>query len=1084
MKAELFAQIFIPTTDGEWTLGTAYPIAEGLVITARHVVFPDDRDASTLGEVVWPECKTSGNPFKSDIKEILFSGDKDIDIAVVVCDTPPQVSASLILSAKDPVAGEAWDSFGYPRAGENKKGIREEIPDMGKFFSQNPNKLKLHLTTEGIAITPELWKGMSGALVFNRKTGKLVGVISEVPKNFNGRLYAVSIPYLLRTNDDFKKAVGYLDTADTATCLPPKVKSGDVNEPVTLANFIEHWTNWSSSKLEFYDADDLFSRNMQVDSPLEEGWKNFIQAQPWRAELLEAIDAYKQIIRNPGFEEMPSSLPDINGSYEKVQEKLEVWIKNVKLIFDPLESSVKHITRKTHSEGQMSKDIVSLQGILSFIDNLSNKFKARLRIGFLIFGAQGSGKTQFFRTRQSNLNYFERGGDNHKFIPLLLPLEPWSMETNFEKVILTHVNEASGGYCWQSLDELDTFFSANKLKLVVMIDDFSRVLRSRTMIQHVRTFMITHTKLDSIFYLFTVQDTNLDVVIEKPEQKLWKLLSYDFYHTACMAGWINLTDLNRQHKIGFKILKAANEDDTAELLEKHESLDSPLLAQLVLELIQTENIDMIASLNFIKFLEIFWEKLKIRENWNDDQVNELISCVICAVFDSSSITPPLNDIKKRLKEKNLPQSEDLYPLKNLKDTALIRINSANKDILGRDKSDNNIQLNYTFFWNGFLAKHLRDIFNPVSDTQQQKAIDWLLQVTNDKTIREGIWEFVLLLTDDEASDKTIKPERARKLWLLAFDDPYLFCAPCFAARWASKYTQIAIARALVSGRQPIGLVDREALFALMFFAIETPALDPQTRFKLLRPYYRDIYEMGLADYFKYGASKILKGLERKSDLYSCLSELANSHFTGCARELASNAWDVFVKLHGKWVKDNLETLMFHYLLNDKKNAIEEYKNWGGKGRRPLFFREELISQALYWAWRQPEGKSVSGFFKLLKDVGWYHGVTHNIIQQIAYEMRSEANLSFGKHFRWFWQGENVKDVDEYKMLVNDLLNGKIHDLKLPEELGYFMLRHSGCEQEKSRTTLIPPCLWDEFEVATKIPTLRRFFESHPIKKAQ
>lgn len=933
--------------------------------------------------------------------------------------------------------------------------------------------------------------GFSGSPLLNMRTGAVCGLIKTTRDkrlDIGGRGVSASL-ICHYFEEQLKTAQSPAQIKKTPwgilRLLSKAANNDNVNERVTLANFITHWTNWSSKKLEVYDADGLFSRNIEVDSPLETDWQVFIQAPPWRTELFEMLKSYEAAICNPGFEEMPKKLPDIDikGSYEKVQKALEVWVKNVKLKLNSLESFAKNADKP---DWQILKDISSLKKTLFFIEATSNKSKAQLQIGFLIFGAQGSGKTQFFRTRQSNVNYFDRGFDNNKFIPLLLPLELWSTEVSLDTLILTHINEASGGYCWKSLDEIDTFFSALNLKLVVMIDDFGRLLCSR--IQDVRNFMITYTRLDSLFYLFTVQDTNLDVVVENTDSKLWKLLSYNFYHASCMSGWVNLGDFNRQQRIGFNILKAANEDAAATLLDERGHLDSPLVAQIVLELIQTENIHTIASLNFIGFLEAFWATLKKREKWDDDEIKGLISCVICAVFDSSSIKPPLDNIQKCLKVKNLSPLEDCPPLKNLKDTDLLRIvNSSNRGILCLDKPDKQVHLNYTFFWNGFLAEAIWDKFNPDSNVRQQKAISWLLETINDRTVREGIWEFVLLSVDAKAKE-TLKPLRVREIWLLAFDNPNLICAPCFAARWASKYTQKAVASTLISNRPPNGLVDREALFAFIFFAIETPALDPQTRFKLLRPYYQDIHELNLTDYFKYGAVRILKGLEKESELYSCLSELTNSHFTGCTefvRELASVAWDVFVDLHGKWVRDNLKTLMFSYLLNDKKNAIEEYRNWGGAGRSPLFFREAFIAQALFWAQQQDGYKSsFRKLFDLLKEIDWYCSMTHGFDKHIAHEMQNEANCSFGKSFRSLLQhGGNIKNVEEYKILVNNLLSRKekVKGIKHPEELGYFMLRHSGLEQRRGVMS-IPSYLWGEFDIATRVSTLAPFFRSHPITK--
>ena len=225
METMLFAQIFTPTIldGGKRAIGTAYPIAKGLILTDRHVLYPDSIDESKPREVVWPDCQ-----FTSEVTDIVFDGDKDLDIAVVACQTPPQVNSPIILTDRDPVANEGWDSFGYPKAGKDgAKGIREKIPGKGTFFQPDANSHSLHLTSEGDATTKKLWQGMSGAPVFSRNPRQLLAMITSTPEYLEERLYAVSITYLLKTDADFKKAVGYQADAQIATSLLPEVKLGE-----------------------------------------------------------------------------------------------------------------------------------------------------------------------------------------------------------------------------------------------------------------------------------------------------------------------------------------------------------------------------------------------------------------------------------------------------------------------------------------------------------------------------------------------------------------------------------------------------------------------------------------------------------------------------------------------------------------------------------------------------------------------------------------------------------------------------------------------------------------------------------------
>lgn len=70
----------------------------------------------------------------------------------------------------------------------------------------------LQLESKGNATNVELWRGMSGAPVFLENTNTLVAIITETPRQdkegeavHKDRLYAVSVPYLLKNCPDFKQ---------------------------------------------------------------------------------------------------------------------------------------------------------------------------------------------------------------------------------------------------------------------------------------------------------------------------------------------------------------------------------------------------------------------------------------------------------------------------------------------------------------------------------------------------------------------------------------------------------------------------------------------------------------------------------------------------------------------------------------------------------------------------------------------------------------------------------------------------------------------------------------------------------------
>lgn len=242
MKVELIAKIETPTTilggDGfsKKAIGTGYPVSDGLVITARHVLYHEKRDTNERRCLSW-QRSDEDEPYHSitiDQSAIVFES-KAFDVALIRCDTSKLKISFNTISHIFPEAGNKWESMGYPRAGV-QAGQRIKSPAKGAFFTPDPDYSIQQLVSEGDAYTGELWKGMSGAPVFDCKSNLLVGVLIRTPHTykatdqvvkevFENRLIAASIPYLLREG----KCEGFRKEALPAlkNKLIPEIKTGD-----------------------------------------------------------------------------------------------------------------------------------------------------------------------------------------------------------------------------------------------------------------------------------------------------------------------------------------------------------------------------------------------------------------------------------------------------------------------------------------------------------------------------------------------------------------------------------------------------------------------------------------------------------------------------------------------------------------------------------------------------------------------------------------------------------------------------------------------------------------------------------------
>ena len=200
MDTKLIAKILPTKTDGKRTIGTGYPIAKDLVLTARHVVIFPERDDSKPIVIEWTDCDCT-----EEVTEIVFDGGAECDIAILRCKIPEQAHVA-ILARRFPIVDERWAGFGYPQIGKNENaGTRDKIPVKGDFYSPDATSHKILLTSDGDALEKEGWRGVSGVPAFQGNT--LYAVITSTPTNRGECFTAVSIPHLFEHNKAFCEAL-------------------------------------------------------------------------------------------------------------------------------------------------------------------------------------------------------------------------------------------------------------------------------------------------------------------------------------------------------------------------------------------------------------------------------------------------------------------------------------------------------------------------------------------------------------------------------------------------------------------------------------------------------------------------------------------------------------------------------------------------------------------------------------------------------------------------------------------------------------------------------------------------------------
>lgn len=1071
---------------GKSHAGTGFFVAPGYVATCAHVV-------AAVGDPV-SIILHNGETLAATVCERRIDNDYEPrdwpDLALLaVKDSEASHRDYAVLDA-DVREGDTLFSWGFP----------EKYPDGDSLTVVYEGPFEASGYTQLLKLKQgQVQWGYSGAPLLNKRTGAICGFIKstrDFAQDLGGR--AVSVSLLLeslsnRIGDAQSPPVVALTRWGLLRGLSRVAADGSGSLSATISGFFDKWTRWSAPHLLEFGASERLDGDL-VPSSIESEWEDFVHTLPWRSRIRDDLSNYSEYATKLGIDDLPVLPLDTAGCYNDVRERLGSWIRRVKPRWEALESAVRKRSHR-HGSNEERDNFKRARDTWSRLVQMADPGQARLCIAFPIFGPLGCGKTQFIRSRKTELGvsgeWYAKGWQ----IALFLPIPARSLRGDIEHAILNRVGEASEGYAWRSLGDLDRLLSALKVKLVIAVDNLDQAVQESGVCRSICDFIANHTHLDSLTYLLSIRDTQIDLIT--PKADAWTLFSYRnadreprhpnlSSRVSRMAGWLDLGHFNRERELGYKILTQAGLKEEVDLLRGSKTLPSPLEAKIMIYMIgQGSDMEFLASLNFFNFLDVFWNELIPR--WSDaidqSKIMRALPCVAEAVVSSANLAPPRDRVEQALASAQIDPESALALLKR---ASLLSIDAPEPSFQAFRKDVSSVHLNYPYLWNKTLAEQLwrdRELAVGEHDTE---VVEWLEKVTTDRQVREGIWEFVLLLADaamDPRGLGQLGRERTYQIWTYAFEEPRLpVRAPCLAARWASDQTQKHLAAVLHQRSEAV--VQDGSLFALLFFAMEASALSPPRRFDLIRPHYVNVPQSGLAPYFLNGADRALDGLKEPAHLDGCLSALAHSHLTGLASQLASSAWDAFVALHGENAEVNLKVLMDGFLLYDGDNARSEHSSWNREqGRRPRFFREEFLVRALDWSWQaQHHAMRVWQFFDFLRGIGWYDAATHGIDRHIAHEMRSEANLSFGRHFRALERrgDQEEAELESYKALIRDLLVGEIRDIRHGEELGYFMLRHT--DFAAGRTAHISRALWEEVDIAHSIPALERFFASHPITK--
>jgi hypothetical protein len=187
-------------------------VAKDLILTARHALYPEERDEDYPIEVRWRYPGVDQSKWWP-VEGIAWDGDEAYDVALITSAFPSVVEGSGLLSEEKPDDNmPPWISAGFAKAGGKVEDIRRPVHMKGDVFSALDTEKTFQLSNKTPPKDKMGWQGASGSPVFVNR--RIIGVVVSCPDNFNAALLRATPMWQLLQDERFRKTIGFDDMLD------------------------------------------------------------------------------------------------------------------------------------------------------------------------------------------------------------------------------------------------------------------------------------------------------------------------------------------------------------------------------------------------------------------------------------------------------------------------------------------------------------------------------------------------------------------------------------------------------------------------------------------------------------------------------------------------------------------------------------------------------------------------------------------------------------------------------------------------------------------------------------------------------